>query len=191
MVTASGQLRSFLLESQRKKEEGKKENPTTLLCSSPQATRKALNTTLQLRFQGRDIFPTFGRDTPSRVTLFLLLNLGRGPSRTAAAAAEKKKKKKKKGRHIPGHPGDLRPQLCPCGDLARCHPDVGRGARAEMTKRLAAGRTLPRGNFHHRAHYTHTNTHAQLSSEMHQLLVGKVSSRRLVVCDTSAITTTC
>lgn len=33
-----------------KKEKKKKENPTTLLCS-PQATRKALNSTLQLRSQ--------------------------------------------------------------------------------------------------------------------------------------------
>lgn len=72
--------------------------------------------------------------------------------------------KKKKGRHIPGHPGDLRPQLCPCGDLARCHPDVGRGALAEMTKRLAAGRTLPRSNFHHRAHYTHTHTYTHFKN---------------------------
>lgn len=112
----------------------------------------------------------FGRDTPSHVTLFLLLNLGRGPSRTAAAAGRpkkkrrKKKKRKKEGRHISGHPGDLRAQLCPCGDLARCHPDVGRGALAAMTKRLAAGRTLPHSNFHHWPHYTHTHGIASTSS---------------------------
>lgn len=72
---------------------------------------------------------------------FLLLNLGQGPSRTVEL--------RPKGHHVPSYLVDLWREVCPCGDLYRCHPVRDIGAQAEMTKRLSVGRALPQSHFHH------------------------------------------
>lgn len=99
-----------------------RKRPTTLTPAAFTAvvpiTHKALSTKSHLsKLSGEKHISSFHLcwNAPSRMISFLLLNLGQGPSRTVELGP--------KGHRVPSYLVDLRPEVCPCSDLYRCHPD--------------------------------------------------------------------